>query len=39
MLQSGRVRLGDLVTHRFPIEQGVEAFRVAESKDSGAIKG
>ncbi len=38
LLESGRVRLGDLITHRFPIEQGVEAFRVAESKDSGAIK-
>ena len=38
LLESGRVRLNDLVTHRFPIEQGVEAFRVAESRDSGAIK-
>ena len=38
LLEAGRVRLGDLITHRFPIEQGVEAFRVAEAKDSGAIK-
>jgi L-iditol 2-dehydrogenase len=38
LLESGHVRLGDLITHRFPIEQGVEAFSVAESKDSGAIK-
>jgi len=38
LLESGRMRLGDLITHRFPIEQGVEAFRVAESRDSGAIK-
>jgi len=38
LLESGRVRLGELITHRFPIGQGAEAFRVAESKDSGAIK-
>ncbi|MDO8684898.1 MAG: alcohol dehydrogenase catalytic domain-containing protein [Armatimonadota bacterium] len=38
MLASGRVKVDDLITHRFPIEQGVEAFRVAESKEGGAIK-
>lgn len=38
MLESGRVRLDDLITHRFPIEQGVEAFRVAGAGDGGAVK-
>lgn len=32
LLRSGRVDADPLVTHSFPIEQGVEAFRVAEQK-------
>lgn len=39
LLYSGRVRVEPLITHRFPIEQGVEAFRVADHKEeTGAIK-
>lgn len=38
LLASGRVNVDELITHRFPIEQGVEAFRVAKSKQGGAIK-
>ena len=38
LLASGRVSLDELITHRFPLEQGVEAFRTAESRDSGAVK-
>lgn len=38
LLASGRVNVDPMITHRFPIDQGVEAFRVAESKEGGAIK-
>jgi L-iditol 2-dehydrogenase len=38
LLASGRVNVDELVTHRFPIEDGIEAFRVAESKEGGAMK-
>mgnify|MGYP003766252161 CR=1 FL=1 len=39
LICSGRVQTDPLITHSFPIEQGVEAFRVAEHKqESHAIK-
>ncbi|MDO8586111.1 MAG: alcohol dehydrogenase catalytic domain-containing protein [Armatimonadota bacterium] len=38
LLASGRVNVEELITHRFPIDRGLEAFRVAESKEGGAIK-
>lgn len=39
LLFSGRVKVEPLVTHRYPISNGLEAFRAADRKDeSGAIK-
>jgi len=39
LLYSGRVQAEPLITHRLPIEQGVEAFQAADNKaESGAIK-
>ncbi|MDI6827822.1 MAG: alcohol dehydrogenase catalytic domain-containing protein [Armatimonadota bacterium] len=39
LLYSGRVSVKPLITHRFPIEQAVEAFKIADKKEeSGAIK-
>ena len=39
LLFSGRIKAEPLITHRFPISQGIEAFQVADLKDkSGAIK-
>lgn len=39
LLYSGRVQAEPLITHRFPIEQAVEAFQAADNKQaSGAIK-
>lgn len=39
LLESGRVNAEPLITHCFPIEQAVEAFHVAESKEEyGSIK-
>jgi len=39
LLSSGRVKAEPLITHRFPIDQAVEAFSVADDKEtSGAIK-
>ncbi len=39
LLYSGRVQAEPLITHRFPIEQGIEAFKAADNKlESGAIK-
>jgi len=34
LLDSGTVKVRDLVTHRFPLERCEEAFRVASSKDA-----
>lgn len=39
MLESGMLKVDPLVTHRFPLSQALEAFRVACNKDEhGAIK-
>ena len=38
LLESGTVDLAALVTHRFGIEDAVEAFRVASDPSTGAIK-
>jgi L-iditol 2-dehydrogenase len=38
LLASRRANVDELITHRFPLEQGLEAFRVMESKEGGAIK-
>lgn len=38
LLTSGRVRLDDLVTHRFPLEGIDEAFRTAVDKPTGFVK-
>lgn len=39
LMTSGRIRVEPLITHRFPLEQSLEAFEVALNKDrSGAIK-
>ena len=34
LLESGEVRVGELITHRFPLVECVDAFRIASSKDS-----
>ncbi len=33
LIASGKVRVDPLVTHRFPIEQGVEAYKMLSGKD------
>jgi 2-desacetyl-2-hydroxyethyl bacteriochlorophyllide A dehydrogenase len=38
LLTSGRVRLDELVTHRFPLERIDEAFRTAVDKPEGFVK-
>ena len=38
LLTSGRVRLDDLVTHRYPLERIDEAFRTAVDKPEGFVK-
>jgi L-iditol 2-dehydrogenase len=38
LLTSGRIRLDDLVTHRFPLEEIDEAFRTAIEKPPGFVK-
>lgn len=38
LISSGRVDATKLVTHRYPLEDVVEAFRVSADKRSGAIK-
>jgi threonine dehydrogenase-like Zn-dependent dehydrogenase len=39
LLESGMLMVDPLVTHRFPLSRGLEAFDVACSKDqNGAIK-
>ena len=39
LLEEGGIRTEGMVTHRFPLREAVEAFRVAGQKDrTGAIK-
>ena len=38
LVEQGRVRLGPLLTHRFPAERAEEAFALAERKEDGAIR-
>jgi threonine dehydrogenase-like Zn-dependent dehydrogenase len=38
LLADGSLRLGELVTHRYPIEQYREAFEVAASRHGAAMK-
>src|SRR5439155_1496547 len=38
LLTSGRVRLDDLVTHRFGLEEVGQAFAIAHDKPSGFVK-
>ncbi|HEY0388431.1 MAG TPA: zinc-binding dehydrogenase [Gaiellales bacterium] len=38
LLSSGRLRLDDLVTHRFPLDQIADAFAVAHDKPEGFLK-
>ncbi len=38
LITSGRAPVTQLVTHRFPLPEIVEAFRIAADKTSGAIK-
>ena len=38
LIASGKVDVTRLVTHRFPLSEVVEAFRVSADKNSGAIK-
>lgn len=38
MITAGKINAGRLVTHRFPLEEIAEAFRIAADKKSGSIK-
>lgn len=38
LIENGIISVKDLVTHRFPLEEGAEAFEVASDPKSGAIK-
>ena len=38
LVGEGVVRLGPLLTHRFPVERAQEAFELAERKDDGAVR-
>ncbi|MFC0283454.1 alcohol dehydrogenase family protein [Camelimonas abortus] len=38
LVQSGRLRPERYITHRLPLEQGAEAYRLFESRDPGVIK-
>jgi L-iditol 2-dehydrogenase len=38
LLTTGRVRLDELVTHRYPLERIDEAFRTAVDKPEGFVK-
>ena len=38
LIASGRVDVTSIVTHRFPLDEITEAFRVAADKNSGSVK-
>ena len=38
LVASGQVRLGPILTHRFPLERTQEAFDLAEGKRKGAVR-
>jgi L-iditol 2-dehydrogenase len=38
MLASGAVDLKPMITHRFKLEEAVEAFNVAKDPNSGSMK-
>ena len=38
LVREGRVRLGPILTHRFPAERAREAFELAEQKLDGAVR-
>ncbi len=38
LVRDGRIRLGPLLTHRFPVERAQEAFELAERKAEGAVR-
>jgi L-iditol 2-dehydrogenase len=38
LVEEGRVVLGPMLTHRFPLERAQEAFDLAERKEDGAIR-
>jgi threonine dehydrogenase-like Zn-dependent dehydrogenase len=39
IVSRGNIQLEDLVSHRFPIEQIAEGFRLAEERPEGFLKG
>lgn len=38
LVTSGRVRVGELITHRFPLEKFAEAYRVFMTRTDGALR-
>jgi L-iditol 2-dehydrogenase len=38
LVRQGQVRLGPVLTHRFPVERAQEAFELAERKGQGAVR-
>ena len=38
LVASGKVKLGVLVTHRFPLKRGAEAFEIQADRRDGAVK-
>lgn len=38
LLSAGRVRVSELVSHRFPLHEAAAAFRTAADKSTGSVK-